>query len=61
MSRVCMPIKVKADEMEDKLNKLSDFADTLGLKILSQYTIDFEMNEVQRVHIDIVPVKYKEF
>ena len=61
MSRVCMPIKVKADEMEDKLNKLSDFADTLGLKILSQYTIDFEMNEVQKVHIDIVPVKYKEF
>lgn len=61
MSRVCMPIKVKADEMEDKLNKLSDFADTLGLKILSQYSIDFEMNEVQRVHIDIVPVKYKEF
>ena len=61
MSRVCMPIKVKADEMEDKLNKLSDFADTLDLKILSSYTVDFEMNEVERIHIDIIPVKYKEF
>lgn len=61
MSRACMPIKMKADEMEDKLNKLSDFADTLGLKILSSYTVDFEMNEVKSVHIDIIPVKYKEF
>lgn len=61
MSKACIPITVKAAEIEDKLNKLTDFANTLNLKILSSYTVDFEFDKVKEVHITIIPIEYKEF
>ena len=60
MSEAFMSVGVNSNEIAEKLNKLADFADTLGLKIKASYTIDFECDWVTEVHIDVVPVKYTE-
>ena len=53
-------IKVTADEIEDKLDKLAQYAKTLNLAIKSSFSIDYNGDMVDEVHIDIVPVEFEE-